>query len=276
MSSSMSERLSRSLRSSGLSNPRNLARECVDAVRVMRSGGPGSIPEDPAETFALAEALFPAWDGVFGAGEDAPPSQRGASQNADELLGFVDFVAAKNPKVVVEIGTQRGGTHFVFANGLPTVELTVALDLVLRNRMRLRRFHRPDVDVRQIQGDSRSPLVWAELERMLAGRPIDVLMIDGDHTYFGATEDYRLYAPLVREGGVIALHDIVPDQRLRTGEASATWGGEVPIAWQEAKSEMEHREFVDSWEQDGRGIGAVVYDGNDWPFGSNAASAGAR
>ncbi len=39
-------------------------------------------------------------------------------------------------------------------------------------------------------------------------RPVDVLFIDGDHTYDGCLADWRMYSPLVRPGGLILLHDI--------------------------------------------------------------------
>lgn len=37
--------------------------------------------------------------------------------------------------------------------------------------------------------------------------PLDVLYIDGDHTYEGVKADYELHAPMVKPGGVIFFHD---------------------------------------------------------------------
>ena len=39
------------------------------------------------------------------------------------------------------------------------------------------------------------------------GTPIDVLWVDGDHSYEGAKTDFVDWAPFVRPGGVIAAHD---------------------------------------------------------------------
>jgi len=39
-------------------------------------------------------------------------------------------------------------------------------------------------------------------------RPIRLLFIDGDHSYEGSKEDFKLWAPHVVPGGLIALHDI--------------------------------------------------------------------
>lgn len=38
-------------------------------------------------------------------------------------------------------------------------------------------------------------------------RPIDVLFVDGDHSYEGASTDLRAWLPFVRPGGWVALHD---------------------------------------------------------------------
>lgn len=38
---------------------------------------------------------------------------------------------------------------------------------------------------------------------------IDVLFIDGDHTYAGVKHDLETYGPLVKDGGKIVMHDVV-------------------------------------------------------------------
>ncbi len=37
---------------------------------------------------------------------------------------------------------------------------------------------------------------------------IDALFIDGDHAYKAVLQDWLLYSPLVRPGGIIAFHDV--------------------------------------------------------------------
>lgn len=39
---------------------------------------------------------------------------------------------------------------------------------------------------------------------------IDILFIDGDHSYKGVIDDYNLYHPKVRKNGLIIFHDIYP------------------------------------------------------------------
>ena len=42
-------------------------------------------------------------------------------------------------------------------------------------------------------------------------RPIDVLFIDGDHSYEGVKRDWSLFAPHVTEFGVVVFHDTIWD-----------------------------------------------------------------
>lgn len=37
---------------------------------------------------------------------------------------------------------------------------------------------------------------------------IDVLYIDGDHTYDGLMADFRCYMPCVKQGGIVLVHDV--------------------------------------------------------------------
>ena len=57
-----------------------------------------------------------------------------------------------------------------------------------------------------IVGNSHDPKTLAALKARLAGRPIDLLFIDGDHTYDSVRRDYELYGPLAKY--LVALHDI--------------------------------------------------------------------
>jgi len=51
-----------------------------------------------------------------------------------------------------------------------------------------------------MQGDSKK-LPW--------DREIDILLIDGDHSYEGVKADYERFEPFVKEGGIILMHDVL-------------------------------------------------------------------
>lgn len=57
-----------------------------------------------------------------------------------------------------------------------------------------------------ILGNSHSLEMVEKLKIRLLGRPIDLLFIDGDHSYASIKQDYELYGPLTKH--LIAIHDI--------------------------------------------------------------------
>lgn len=57
-----------------------------------------------------------------------------------------------------------------------------------------------------IEGDSRSPDIESKIPNQL-----DVLFIDGDHSYEGVQSDLATYGPMVKHGGSIILHDVVSE-----------------------------------------------------------------
>jgi predicted O-methyltransferase YrrM len=92
---------------------------------------------------------------------------------------------------------------------------------------------------------------------LLNGHPLDLLFIDGDHSYEGVKADFANYSSLVRPGGLIVLHDIVPDYSTRHGKPTANYTGGVPIFWQELKTKHKTSEFIEDQKQDGYGIGII-------------------
>jgi predicted O-methyltransferase YrrM len=62
-----------------------------------------------------------------------------------------------------------------------------------------------------------------KIEGILKGRKVDFLFIDADHSYEGVKKDFEMYSPLVRKGGIIAFHDIIPDYYTRYGIKTSSW-----------------------------------------------------
>jgi predicted O-methyltransferase YrrM len=190
------------------------------------------------ECFAFAQAHF----GV------------GPVQHIDEIKSLLDLAEENGTRVVCEIGTRDAGTSVLFSRVLRPDTLIV-MDLYAKNRWRLRRAAPAGQAVRVVDGDSTHPLTVARLQRKLGGRSIDLLLIDGDHGWSGVREDFINYREFVRDGGLIAFHDICPVTDPDVGR----WTGDVPAFWKLISTLYASHEFIARPGQQGLGIGVIRY-----------------
>ncbi len=86
-----------------------------------------------------------------------------------------------------------------------------------------RRFAKGRQDLRLIRGDSHAPETLQKVKAALGEGQLDLLFIDGDHSYAGVSQDFFDYSPLVRGGGIIALHDVVPGPEENVGGSPDFW-----------------------------------------------------
>ena len=112
-----------------------------------------------------------------------------------------------------------------------------------------RSFAGPGQRVHLLRRDSHDPSTLEELKGVLGGRRVDFLLIDGDHTYEGVKRDFEMYRSLVRPGGMIGFHDIVPH--------SAESGCEVDRFWNEIRGTFDSVEFVENWRSQFGGVGLI-------------------
>ena len=182
----------------------------------------------------------------------------GITQKHGEITGLLRRLRMIEPQTVVEIGTHKGGNSFLFCHALPSVKLVVGVDLCVQNAPKLIYFERPGQVYYALHGDSQTSSMLCNVKKRLNGQSVDFLFIDGDHSLNGVFADFQLYAPLVRPGGIVAFHDIVPDHRTRYGGETACYAGEVFQLWQKLKQVYDCEELIDHPGQDGFGIGLIT------------------
>lgn len=134
--------------------------------------------------------------------------QNGASQKAGELADLVQLVGELEPRVILEIGSMDGGTLRAWKAVAP--EATI-ISISLSGGPYGGGSVPEGITQHHIDLDSHSPVTLGEVTDILDGRPVDFLFIDADHSYEGVSQDFAMYAPLVRQGGIAALHDILPE-----------------------------------------------------------------
>lgn len=178
------------------------------------------------------------------------------SQKQLEICGLLDLLNQNRPANVLEIGTNRGGTLYLFARHATSHARLVSVDIELQHPDLIRSFARQQQAIELIEGDSTAPETIATIQQHFPDG-LDFVLLDGDHSYEGIQQDYQNYRPLVKRGGMIAFHDIVEDNETRYGVVTGGWAGGVPQFWQELRRQYDHVEFIDDPDQDGLGIGVI-------------------
>jgi predicted O-methyltransferase YrrM len=168
-----------------------------------------------------------------------------------EITQLAKAVQAIHPKIIVEIGTARGGTLLIWSYLASKRVITCDLNDMSLQRPLFSQFPPPgsDCKVTLLSGNSHEASFKARLARELNGEKADFMFIDGDHTESGVEADYNDYKEFVRPGGLIAFHDIVEKQPFPTNQ--------VYPFWKRIKLEAEVQEFVADPNQCGFGIGLL-------------------
>jgi cephalosporin hydroxylase len=172
-------------------------------------------------------------------------------QIRSEIMRLADAVRTLKPKLILEIGTARGGTLLIWSSIATEEVITCDLNDLDIPAPLFTRLPPPgsSCKVTLLSGNSHDLAFRTRVEKDLAGRKVDFLFIDGDHREAGVTADYRDYSGFVRPGGIIAFHDIVEKQPLPTNQ--------VYYFWQRLKQVAAVEEFINDPAQTGFGIGIM-------------------
>jgi len=179
-------------------------------------------------------------------------------QVRSEIREAMEVIEAIQPKVLVEIGTAGGGNLFLLSRAAHANAYLASVDLPAGHwgggyqvwkipvfRRLLLRGQRADF----LRADSHDPSTLEELKRLLQDKIIDVLFIDGDHSYAGVKQDFEFYSKLVRPGGLVLFHDIAHHRPADNCH--------VDQLWAELRPRYESREFIENSDQGWAGIGLI-------------------
>ena len=171
-----------------------------------------------------------------------------AIQNRYELTEYLKLIQEKSPRIVVEIGTARGGMLYCFCQLASADALIISIDLpgapncggqTSIERQFYATFAGPKQKLHFIPENSHFHTTKLMLKNLLGERKVDVLFIDGDHSYGGVRIDYEMYKEFLAPDGLLTFHDI----RLRPEHWGA--GNEVGVFWDEIAVGHETVEIVD-------------------------------
>ncbi len=168
-----------------------------------------------------------------------------------EILALAREVEGLRPRRILEIGTARGGTALIWAHLAAERLITCDISGSERFSELLRAFPPPGsaCRVQVMIGDSHSPVFVESVRKELAGQRVDFLLIDGDHTEAGVEKDFESFREFVRPGGLIAFHDIAPNQSKPTNQ--------VQHFWKRIRGQHDTHEIIADRDQVGFGIGVL-------------------
>lgn len=155
-----------------------------------------------------------------------------------------DLILTTKPKVVVELGTHHGGSFFSMAQAVKDSELSTQLHAVdTWQGDKHAGFYDDKVflKVNKIKDDLYKNvninLLKKTFDEALAGfkkDTIDILHIDGLHTYEAVKHDFENWFPKVKKDGIILFHDVLEKQK-----DFGVWR-----LWEELKDKYDYFEFI--------------------------------
>jgi len=175
-----------------------------------------------------------------------------------ELSSLIRIAIDRKPKVILEIGTATGGTLFVLSRIAPKDATIISIDLPggkygegypMWRIPYYKSFAAHKQKMILFRGDSHAQSIFEKVKKILGSKQLDLLFVDGDHTYSGVKQDFEIYGPLVKKGGLIVFHDIC--------QHPAETGVEVKRFWDETKTRYQHEEIIRDKNQGWAGIGVL-------------------
>ncbi|MFX1239729.1 MAG: O-methyltransferase [Promethearchaeota archaeon] len=183
-------------------------------------------------------------------------------QTRSEIIQLLKMVKKSNPKYILEIGTLDGGTLFLFSRIARNDALLLSIDLPKGkiggpgSKWRvysdwrihiIKQFSHVNQRLELIRADSHDNTTLHRIKQILKGKKLDFIFIDADHSFNGVKKDFEMYSPLLKKGGLIAFHDIVPTPH----------GENVYKFWETIKKNFDFEEIIEDRNQKAGGIGIL-------------------
>lgn len=171
------------------------------------------------------------------------------TQKKYEIVMIQEFLKNEKISTVLEIGTSRGGTATLWAMMVaPNNGRVFCCDVrfdwgsfidgnVVYNRQVYDNFNAGKY-ITEFPGDSHDPRFIEAVKKEVG--EVDLLFLDGDHSYEGVKQDFYNFYSTVKMGGHILFHDIT-DTEFHRSE-----GVDVARFWQELKKTFDCYEFIDN------------------------------
>ena len=119
---------------------------------------------------------------------------------------FLKQVETAQPEIILEIGMASGASSLCLSYFTKNL---ISIDKLMPKNKNVFDDIRKNCKFIFIKYESVSKECRTILKKKLDGRKIDVLFIDGEHSYNGAKNDFTKFKKFMKPGGIIGIHDIV-------------------------------------------------------------------
>ena len=184
------------------------------------------------------------------------------SQHIPEFERLIEIYSELTPKCVLEIGSLMGWSLHHWINYAQPNATIISLDLPISQFCGPQdpRCQEQETAIKEewpqwakenksklylIKGASQQLTSKQQVEKILDGKLLDFIFIDGNHFYDFVKQDFEIYSKLVRKGGIVAFHDISKNEE-----------GTVDIYWNEIKNNYRYEEIKLHPKQE-KGIGVL-------------------
>ena len=134
-----------------------------------------------------------------------------ASQNKAELRELLRMLFAyrSSYRVILEIGIHFGHNLHNLARAF-NPDILIGIESDVSHFKAFTTYPHP-----VISGSSHDIETMRSLKSLIGERKIDLLFIDGDHSFEGVKQDYEEYSKYLSKGGVIVIHDIESEAEVK-------------------------------------------------------------
>lgn len=153
-------------------------------------------------------------------------------QERKSIKNLARTVNKQNPRTILEIGSNKGGSFYLWCRYIGNAELLVSLDLSIPGRRGefFQQFSKKK-NIKYIEGDSQNEQTYYLVKDSLDGRHLDFIYIDASHKYKNVKSDFERYRKLIKGDGIVGFHDISHP------------GTGVPEYWKDIRNDFKTEEF---------------------------------
>lgn len=181
-------------------------------------------------------------------------------QSLEELKVFSLLLEVLRPKTILEIGSAYGGALWWWMQVCPEDATFISIDPNPMGSAGWESWLRGDQKLFVVRKNSQSGETVETVRKILNGKNLDFLFIDGDHHMPVPRLDYENYSPFVGRG-IIAVHDTEhpkDEWARRNPDLAKQWDG-LTDYWRELSEKVKKEEgmLILSIRSSSRSVGCV-------------------